>query len=120
MERKGGGSRDHSETAFNMITAGTDRHEGKRGGEAVEGLKERGWRGYANTDKYFIPQHTESLRLVPRGGGQMQGGGGEREKAEREGKAKKRQKADIGRRVRQKKEREKKGREEREMGQLRD
>lgn len=114
MERKGGGSRDHSETAFNMITAGTDRHEGERGGEAVEGVKERGWRGYANTDKYFIPQHTESLRLVPRGGGQMQGGGGERKRLRGKARQKKRQKADIGRRVRQKKERERRRKEKRE------
>lgn len=42
----------------------------RRGGEAGGGKRkeERRLRGPANTDKYFIPQHTESLRLEPRGG----------------------------------------------------
>lgn len=47
---------------------------GRTGGKAGEGEgeEERWQRGPANTDKYFILQHTESLRLVPRGGGRMQ------------------------------------------------
>lgn len=48
----------------------------RRGGEAGGGKRkeERRLRGPANTDKYFIPQHTESLRLEPRGGERMEGG----------------------------------------------
>lgn len=42
---------------------------GRRVGKEKEREEERWCRGPANTDKCFIPQHTESLRLVPRGRG---------------------------------------------------
>lgn len=52
-----------SEKAFNMITAGMDAREERRRGSG--GGKEQR-RGHAHIDKYFIPQHTESVRPGPR------------------------------------------------------
>ena len=112
-----GGVWDSSEKAFNMITAGTDTGKERRRG--VAGEEERGWQRPANIDKYFIPQHTESLRLVPRGReGRMEGGERERERerekrAETEGKAK-RQKSKRGREGWRKKGEKTKGGRERD------
>lgn len=74
-----------------MITAGMDtreeRQRGSRGEEAAGGKKQRC--RHANIDKYFIPQHTESVRLGPRrraerqGGEKRKAGQKENEKAER-------------------------------------
>lgn len=59
----GWGVGGESEIAFNMITAGMDARVERRKGVG-------GWRcGHANIDKYFIPQHTESVRPGPRGRG---------------------------------------------------
>lgn len=70
---------DNSLPAFNVFTAGTDKGEvmrrGGRGAQSGAGMGGGGGGPQpANTDNYFIPQCTESLRLVPRGGERTQGG----------------------------------------------
>lgn len=55
-----------------MITAGWTPE--RRGSEAARGKKQR--RGHANIDKYFIPQHTDSVRPGPR----MRAGRGRKER----------------------------------------
>ena len=117
---EGGCVWDSSEKAFNMITAGTGTGKERRRG--VAGEEEKGWRRPANIDKYFIPQHTESLRLVPRG---REGERGERERererekgprprARQKDKKASEEERDGERRERRRRE------EERGMGQLRD
>lgn len=65
VEGREGGGVGKSEKAFNMITAGMDAREERRRGS---GGGEEQQRGHAHIDKYFIPQHTESVRPGPRGG----------------------------------------------------